>query len=244
MSPLPTSRFQFERTRPLRWWVYREARLAIRERILDVGSGEGRVAEEMALRTGRRVAALDMRPGTPLPAVSPLRGDAHRLPFRNGSLGVVAYHFVLMWLSNPVVALGEARRVLAPGGAVLLLSEPDFARRTEDPPMGVGALVAEAIRSGGGDPSAGAHLAGWLREAGFRPAVRETPSDPVCVADPEELRLECDFVEGLGLNASAARRAIRDTYLGGGVARVILPITYGWAWREGDETMRDEEMRG
>lgn len=232
MSRFPTSTFQFERTRPLRAWVYREARLSLRRRILEVGAGEGRVAEEMAARTGQTVAALDLRPGPPRPGVVPVRGDAHRLPFSSGALGTVAHHFALLWLGDPVAALLEAQRVLEPGGAVLILSEPDLPRRTEEPDTGLGHLLAEAVRRVGGDPAAGMALHRWLRQAGFRPRLRETPPVPQVVEDPTELLHECDFLTRLGFDASQARRRIGEVYAAGATVRVTLPITYGWASRE------------
>ncbi len=47
--------------------------------------------------------------------------DAHYLPFREASLGAVIAIDVLHHLQNPVVFLKEARRVLEPGGRLILL---------------------------------------------------------------------------------------------------------------------------
>lgn len=233
-SSFPTSRFQFERTKPLRAWVYREARLSLRRRILEVGSGEGPVAEEIAARTARPVVALDLRPGGPRPGVVPLRGDAHRLPLSRGTAGAVAYHFALLWLRNPEAALREAHRVLGPGGAVLILSEPDLTRRVEEPDVGLGRLLAEVVRRSGGQPAAGVGVHRWLREAGFRPHLREAPLLPQMMEDPAELLHECNFVASCGMDASSVRRKVTEIYGGGGTVRVTLPLAYGWAARESE----------
>ena len=235
MPPFPTSRFQLERTNPLRAFVYREARLASRRSILEVGCGEGPVAAEMAGRTGREVLGLDLEPGPPCPGVFRVRGDARRLPFASGSLDAVACHFSLLWIKAPVPALWEVRRVLAPRGVLLVLAEPDLTRRAESPETGLGPLLSEAVRAGGGDPSAGAALPRWLVEAGFRPHLYETPPEPQIIRDPAELLHECDFAEALGLDASPVRAGIHQIYGRGETVQVTLPLTYGWAEQEGEE---------
>ena len=48
-----------------------------------------------------------------------LEGDVHRLPMRDGSVGAVVFANALHHVSDPVVALEQVRRVLAPGGVVV-----------------------------------------------------------------------------------------------------------------------------
>ena len=58
------------------------------------------------------------------------RLDAHRLPFRTGSFDVVILYEALYYMQNPGEVFREFRRVLRPGGVVLLSlpnrSLPDF----------------------------------------------------------------------------------------------------------------------
>lgn len=88
---------------------------------LDVGTGSGVVAD--ALRAaGARVLACDGALGMlrqraairPPAAVA----DVTALPFRDGCFDLVTAGFVFNHLPDPVVALGEAGRVLRPGGRV------------------------------------------------------------------------------------------------------------------------------
>jgi ubiquinone/menaquinone biosynthesis C-methylase UbiE len=51
-------------------------------------------------------------------------GDAEALPYEDGSFDLVVGHAFLHHLPDPKVAFAEFRRVLAPGGAVLLAGEP------------------------------------------------------------------------------------------------------------------------
>jgi ubiquinone/menaquinone biosynthesis C-methylase UbiE len=48
-------------------------------------------------------------------------GDAERLPFDDASFDTVACAFSLCTIPSPVAALGEMRRVLRPGGRLLLI---------------------------------------------------------------------------------------------------------------------------
>lgn len=224
---------QLERTRALRLAVYRAARLSTRRKILEVGTGEGLVAREMAARTGRRVRALDVEGAWPgRGAVDWVLADAHRLPFRDGTLDAVAFHFVLLWLRDPVRALVEARRVLEPGGAVLILSEPDFTRRRDEPDTGLGGHLARLVERSGGHPDSGAKVAGWLEKAGFRHRLKETPQEWVDLDDPREIAWEIAFLQRTGVLSpeGAEKLGEREREAAPG-RRVCLPITYGCGFK-------------
>ena len=54
--------------------------------------------------------------------VAYVRGDARDLPFRDGSFDAVCCFAALYLIEEPMRALAEIVRVLAPGGRVALLS--------------------------------------------------------------------------------------------------------------------------
>jgi ubiquinone/menaquinone biosynthesis C-methylase UbiE len=60
------------------------------------------------------------RRGAHLPAVSLVRGDALRLPFRTGAFDAVVSTEAFHWFPDQDAALREFFRVLAPGGSLLL----------------------------------------------------------------------------------------------------------------------------
>ena len=95
--------------------------------ILDVG---GRIQPYRALLPHRlrRYIALDLR-ATPLVNVV---GTAELLPFPDGFFDVVFCTQVLEYVSEPRNVVGEIRRVLKPGG-FLLLSAPSMFPRDSDP---------------------------------------------------------------------------------------------------------------
>jgi arsenite methyltransferase len=115
--------------------VVREA-LALRpgERVLDVGSGPGLLAEEMAAAVGAggRVQGVDIsasmlaiagrRQGEPGAApIALAEAEATALPFADRSFDVVVSTQVYEYVADIPAALAEARRVLAPGGRLLIL---------------------------------------------------------------------------------------------------------------------------
>ncbi|MFD1539001.1 methyltransferase domain-containing protein [Nonomuraea guangzhouensis] len=96
--------------------------------VVDVGCGGGRAVAELAER-GARAVGVDYDPE--MIAVARERwpvgefhvGDACELPLETGSVTGYRADKVLHTLSDPVRALAEARRVLAPGGRAVLLGQ-------------------------------------------------------------------------------------------------------------------------
>jgi malonyl-CoA O-methyltransferase len=88
--------------------------------VLDLGCGQGHYARLAHTLGARRVVALDfaapMAAAAPAPAVI---ADAGRLPLREGSLDVVIAALLLSFVSDRAALLGEVRRVLRPGGALV-----------------------------------------------------------------------------------------------------------------------------
>ena len=88
---------------------------------LEVGCGEGRVARDLVQR-GHTVVGLDASPTLVAMAAAAdpggryLLGDAAALPFADGAFDTVVAYNSLMDVADMPAAVGEASRVLAPGG--------------------------------------------------------------------------------------------------------------------------------
>ena len=102
------------------------------ERVLDVACGTGVIARLAAERVGPTgtVTAIDLAPdmidvarATPAPAGAAIDwrvGDATSLPFDDGAYDAVLCQMGLMFMADRAAAVAELRRVLAPGGRVVV----------------------------------------------------------------------------------------------------------------------------
>lgn len=96
--------------------------------VVDVGCGPGRAAAEMAGR-GARAVGIDPDErmitvaGQRWPAADFRVASAYQLPFADGALHGYRAEKVYHVLADPARAVGEARRVLAPGGRIVLIGQ-------------------------------------------------------------------------------------------------------------------------
>lgn len=159
-------------------------------RLLDFGCGPGSITVDLAdhlLPDGEvvgidssaqvieqaRAAAAEQR----ITNVSFEVNSVYETGYASGSFDAVYAHQVLQHLSEPVKALGEARRVLVPGG-ICGVREVDWGTAAIWPPddrlarfLDVYHLVAER---NGGDANAGRSLKQWFADAGYSDLVVTT----------------------------------------------------------------------
>jgi SAM-dependent methyltransferase len=166
-------------------------------RLLDVGCGAG-LALRMAADRGAEVAGLDASealleharrrvPGAPI-----LQGELEELPFDAASFDVVSGFNSFQYAAQPVNALREARRVLAPGGRVALVvwSPPEHCEAAAYL-VALGSLMPPPPPGAGGPfaLSGETALAALVDEAGFDlhevtdvPCEWEYANEPTAVA--------------------------------------------------------------
>jgi len=134
-------------------------------RLVDVGTGTGRMIELFGPRASQavgidrssdmlRLARVKLEAAA-IPA-SLRQGDMYALPLADQSADTIVIHQVLHYAHSPAVAIGEASRVLAPGGTLLVV---DFAAHEREELRASDAH----IRLGFEDEV----MAGWFASAGL-----------------------------------------------------------------------------
>ena len=149
-------------------------------RLLDIGTGTGRVLELLAprIRMGLGVDASKAmlalararlaQPGLAHCAVR--QADMYRLPLTDGSFDIAVLQMVLHYAEDPAGAVAEAARVLHPGGRLIVI---DLAPHGRDDLM-----ARRAHRWPGFSDTV---IERWMTDAKLRPGVAVTISGPLDV---------------------------------------------------------------
>jgi SAM-dependent methyltransferase len=179
---------------------------------LDIGCGAG-MATQMAAERGAIVTGVDA--ATELLAVARSRvpngdfraGDLEALPFSAGVFDVVTGFNSFQYAGNPIIALGEARRVTKAGGRIVVMTWGDPSK------MEAASLVA-ALRPLMPAPPPGAPGPFALSdEAALRKFATDAKLSPIETFDVDSPFAYPDEATAIrGLNASGvAARAMENT---------------------------------
>jgi demethylmenaquinone methyltransferase/2-methoxy-6-polyprenyl-1,4-benzoquinol methylase len=104
------------------------------DRVLDVATGTGLVAEALVRRGGCAVVALDQsermlegarlrvaRSASLRDLVTVVHGEAEQLPFADGEFDGLTFTYLLRYVDDPAATLRELARVVKPGGRIASL---------------------------------------------------------------------------------------------------------------------------
>jgi ArsR family transcriptional regulator len=164
-------------------------------RLVDIGTGTGRVLELLAPRVENGVGIDASRAMLALARARLARsglthctvrqGDMYRLPFADGSFDIAVLQMVLHYAEEPAGVLAEAARILRPGGRLLVIELSSHEH----------AALAERLahRWPGFSPDA---LYALQQEAGFSPETTTTIDGPLAVIVQSACRCETDFARG------------------------------------------------
>jgi len=226
-------------TQQTRSWLYRQARLNQATDILEVGCGTGVIAKELT-QLGPAVVGLDIDPAMLNFArqqegrVAYTQGDAHALPFPDGTFDAVVCHYLLLWLAEPVQGVKEMARVTKPGGSVLACAEPDYGGRIDHPPelADLGRRQTEALRGQGADPEIGRRLGEIFAAADLQATVGtmagqwHIPSAPQADFEAEWKMREHDLAGILASEELCRLRTIDRQALEEGRRMLFVPTFY------------------
>lgn len=179
------------------------------KRVLDLGTGTGDLARELARRGAAAVVGADFTPAMLTVAshrygggpYAWLAADGHRLPLRDASFDALTNAFVLRNLVDLPATLAEMARVLRPGGRLACLD------MTQPPPGPFAALYRLYFNM------LLPPVAGWL--SGDRAAYRYLPASLQGFPDAEALA---------GRIGAAGFRDVRYRRLGGGAVALHTAV--------------------
>jgi ubiquinone/menaquinone biosynthesis C-methylase UbiE len=216
--------------------------------LLDVGCGPGTLTCDLADRvapgathgmdTSAEVvaAATAEAEARGTANVSFFAGDLYALEAEDDSFDVVHAHQVLQHLTDPVAALRELRRVMAPDG-VVAVRDSDYASFTWAPVDSRLTrwleLYHQVTERNGAEADAGRHLKGWARAAGFTDVI--VSSSTWTYADPEDRAWWGDlWADRVGLPDSAL--ASQALEYGLSTAEELADLAAAWrAWATEDD---------
>ncbi len=161
-------------TRTLRSYLFERSGLPTARRVLEVGCGTGAVLSDLpaagAIIYGLEIDRTSLGHCREHALAALLTsGDAHALPFADGSFEITFCHFLLLWLKEPLKALQQMKRVTTPNGYVIAFAEPDYGARADRPAelAWLGQRQNEALARQGAALHRGAELAELFQKAGI-----------------------------------------------------------------------------
>ncbi len=143
--------------------------------ILDVGCGTGALEPEIMAYTRAYVTAIDIDHSRVQYAKNQFKanwisGDGSNLPLPGNTFDISLCHFLLLWLQDPIAVLLEMKRVTRPGGAILILAEPDYTHRIDFPDelAIIGKLQSESLSKQGANPAIGRSIGNLMHLSGIQ----------------------------------------------------------------------------
>ncbi|MGD0707667.1 MAG: methyltransferase domain-containing protein [Anaerolineaceae bacterium] len=226
----------------LRQHLFSQVSLSSNDNILEVGCGTGAITRRLHSLSPARLIGADVDfPRLRFAAVHDgvthfMAADGLRLPFAPASFDLTVCHFYLLWVTDPLQAICEMRRVTRPGGTLAMLAEPDYGSRIDFPTelVRLGQLQTHALKVQGANPFIGRQLASLLEQAGVTSIqggmLNRQPApafDPVAF-DLEWQVIEADLANDLSPTELAALKSLdREAHLQG--TRVLfVPTFYAW----------------
>jgi ubiquinone/menaquinone biosynthesis C-methylase UbiE len=166
---------QAEWTRSIRLHILQQLKLDSSAKGLEVGCGTGAILTDLYKQGYQNLLGVDIQLQTLEYAIqgnmtSPLIcANGLSLPFAPQYFDFIYCHYLLMWLKDPHRALLEMKRVVKPGGVILLFAEPDYGGHIAHPAEleRIVNLQVQSLRTQGVDVQVGRKLQQLLLEIGL-----------------------------------------------------------------------------
>jgi SAM-dependent methyltransferase len=157
-------------------YLFNQAHVGFHDKILEVGSGTGAIAEILSEKGYQYLTGVDINHSSLFFAQQSqffchlTQADGYQLPFKAHTFKVSYCHYLLLWIDQPDQMLTEMRRVTEPGGYVMALAEPDHQARIDYPPPldHLGELQTLSLHGQGVDVQMGRKLRSLFQAVGLR----------------------------------------------------------------------------
>ncbi len=191
-----------------------------RERVVDIGCGTCRYTVRIQRALGRPVVGLDLSSGMLEKAreklreghdVRLVRGDAQRLPFRDGAFDAATLILVVHHIEDLPTMARELRRVLSPGGRVLFMTRDHDEIEDSYIAMFPGVLEIDLARFPRVD-----RLESELEDAGLVDVGHDRETNPGFTMTREEVmeRVDGRFISTLSLMSDREFGEAREVFVG------------------------------
>jgi ubiquinone/menaquinone biosynthesis C-methylase UbiE len=231
-------------TAALRRHLYQVADLSRANRILEIGCGTGVILSELPGFTNSEIHGLDLDHSRLVEARNNAsncgytQGNALTLPYPAQVFDITFCHFLLLWVKNPLQALIEMHRVTRPGGAVMLMAEPDYSHRIDLPSelKILGDLQTKSLQTQGADPFIGEKLPSLLKQAGIKlveTGILEKEQPGTWDANAWELEWEVLKSDLEGIMPSSEFETLRCIDLASRLSEqrtIYVPTHFAWGW--------------
>ena len=144
-------------------------------KIMEIGCGTGAILQETSSYINKAVYGLDinhnfLKIANQTFALRLTEADVYSIPIANDSFDIIFCHYFLLWLTDPLSALKEMKRVLKQNGVIFIFAEPYYAGRIDFPIdlQTIGELQRKALYDQGANPDIGPSLGHLLNMAGFK----------------------------------------------------------------------------
>lgn len=224
---ISSNSFQFERLKSLRSNLYREAKIAKCQRILDIGTGDLKIAKEIKQRSQGDVFALDLkRDFISRDDIFFLNADLSEIPFKKNSMDAVTTSFIFLWIKDIKKALLEIKRVLSSDGKLIILSEPNLIEREDEFDSNFSQLFKKSLEEMGAKLELESELKKNLKKFGFKGNLKKTDGK-VFIEDKSEILEEVEFLLNNGKITNEESEIFTQKIINSRSLGVYLPILYG-----------------
>jgi SAM-dependent methyltransferase len=224
---ISSNSFQFERLKSLRSNLYREAKIAKCQRILDIGCGDLKIAKEIKQRSQGDVFALDIeKTFASKDAIFFGRGDVRNIPFKTNSIVAVTASFIFLWIKDIKKAILEIKRVLSSDGKLIILSEPNLIEREDEFDSNFSQLLKKSLEEMGAKLELESELKENLKSLGFKGNLKKSEGK-VFIEDKSEILEEVEFLLNRKKITKEESESFTQKIINSRSLGVHLPILYG-----------------